>query len=168
MTWLTGTDAASIELQDAILANNLVNIRGANDSWYEIDRLNLEMKRIMRTALTASYCIELQNQIDHLSRRFLSSKHTSKEATLDIFGLAIRLCELRSLQQMQGGRDADFIPKDLFAAAVGTLIRKKVALFNQNQVADPALEEPAHTPISMLGQFTTDPDADDIGDRDSI
>jgi hypothetical protein len=177
MTWLTGTGAASPELQEAILANSLVNTRGANDSWYEIDRLNeflnLEMKRIMvsrrtstqsledlfrRTALTASYCIELQSEIDYLSNRLVSSKHTSKQATLDIYGLAIRLYELQSLQQMEGGRDAEFIPKDLLAIAAGVLIRKKVDIFNQKQVADPALDEPTHTPIAILDEFTTDPD----------
>jgi hypothetical protein len=40
MTWLTQTNAASKELQDAILANGLVNQRGTNDSWFEMDRLN--------------------------------------------------------------------------------------------------------------------------------
>ncbi|EED24646.1 conserved hypothetical protein [Talaromyces stipitatus ATCC 10500] len=149
ITWLTGTNAASKELQDAILANSLVNIRGANDSWYEIDQLNeflnLEMKRIMisrrtstqsledlfrRTALTASYCIDLQNQIDYLSSRFVSSKHTPKESILDIYRLAIRLQELGSLQHMDSDRDAEFIPKDLIAAAVGNVIGGKVALFN--------------------------------------
>lgn len=135
-----------------------MNIQGANDSWYEIDRLNeslnREMKRIMvsrrsstqsleqlfrRTALTASYCIELQNQIDYLSGRFVSSKHTPKEAVLNIYRLATRLRELGSLLHIEGGRDAEFVPKDLIAAAVGTLIRGKVALFNQKQVADPVL-----------------------------
>jgi hypothetical protein len=181
MTWLTGTNAASKELQDAILANSLVNIRGANDSWYEIDRLNeflnLEMKRIMisrrtstqsledlfrRTALTASYCIDLQNQIDYLSSRFVSSKHTPKESVLDIYRLATRLQELGSLQHMDGGRDAEFIPKDLIAAAVGNVIGAKVALFNQNQIADPTLTKPAHTPIATIDDFTADPDAIDI------
>jgi hypothetical protein len=40
MTWLTQTNAAAKELQDAILANGLVNQRGTNDSWFEMDRLN--------------------------------------------------------------------------------------------------------------------------------
>ena len=40
MTWLTQTDAASKELQDAILANSLVNLHGTNDGWFEMDRLN--------------------------------------------------------------------------------------------------------------------------------
>lgn len=185
MTWLTETEATKPELQEAILANSLVNIRGADNSWYEIDRLNeflnLEMKRIManrrsstqslkylfkRTALMAGYCIELQEQIDHLSSRFVSSKHTPKEAPLDIYGLAIRLHKLQSLQQIEGGRDTDFIPKDLLAAAVGTLIKKKVEIFNKKQVADLALDEPAHTPIANIDEFSTDLEAVDSQDAD--
>ncbi|KAJ5733290.1 hypothetical protein N7533_013737 [Penicillium manginii] len=79
MTWLTQTKAADTELQTAILANGLVNLRGAEDGWFEIDRLNeffnLHMKTPMatrrtstiditamfrRTALTASYCTNLK------------------------------------------------------------------------------------------------------------
>jgi hypothetical protein len=40
MTWLTQTNAAAKELQDAILANGLVNLHGTNESWFEMDRLN--------------------------------------------------------------------------------------------------------------------------------
>ena len=53
MTWLTQTDAASKELQDAILVNGLVNLRGTDNSWFEMDRLNeffnLQMKELMVT-----------------------------------------------------------------------------------------------------------------------
>ena len=53
MTWLTQTDTASKELQDAILANSLVNLHGTNDGWFEMDRLNeffnLQMKVLMAT-----------------------------------------------------------------------------------------------------------------------
>jgi hypothetical protein len=40
MTWLTHIKAANTELQRALLANGLVNLRGADDGWFEMDRLN--------------------------------------------------------------------------------------------------------------------------------
>lgn len=40
MTWLTYTAATSSKLRTALLTNGLVNLRGANDGWFEIDRLN--------------------------------------------------------------------------------------------------------------------------------
>src|SRR5436305_2072603 len=53
MVWLTQTGAASEELQEPIWANGLVNLRGAADSWFEMDRLNeffnLHMKILMAT-----------------------------------------------------------------------------------------------------------------------
>jgi hypothetical protein len=51
ITWLTQTNAASKELQNAILANSLVNLQGTDDGWFEIDRLNkffnLQIKILM-------------------------------------------------------------------------------------------------------------------------
>jgi hypothetical protein len=83
MTWLTHTPATSTELKQAIPANGLVNIRGSEDSWFEIDRLNeffnLQMKILMVTRrtstldittmfqqmpLTASYCTELKARLE--------------------------------------------------------------------------------------------------------
>lgn len=40
MTWLTHTEAVAPELRKALLANGLVNLRGAEDGWFEMDRLN--------------------------------------------------------------------------------------------------------------------------------
>jgi hypothetical protein len=53
MTWLTNTKAASEELQRAILANGLENLRGAEDSWFEMDRLNEFLNLEMKTLLAA-------------------------------------------------------------------------------------------------------------------
>jgi len=58
ITWLTQTEAADPELQTAILANGLVNLRGAEDSWFEMDRLSeffsLHMKKLMSTRRTST------------------------------------------------------------------------------------------------------------------
>jgi hypothetical protein len=37
MTWLTHTKAVFPELRKALLANGLVNLRGADDGWFEMD-----------------------------------------------------------------------------------------------------------------------------------
>jgi hypothetical protein len=87
MTWLTHTKAVDKKLQNAILANGLVNLRGAEDSWFEMDRLNeffnLQMKTLLatrrtstlgvttlfqQTALTASYCTGLKEAIERAFR----------------------------------------------------------------------------------------------------
>jgi hypothetical protein len=58
MTWLTQTEASSHVLRTAILANSLVNLRGAEDGWFEMDRLNeffnLQMKTLMATRRTST------------------------------------------------------------------------------------------------------------------
>lgn len=82
---LISTSAASPELQRAILANGLVNPRGAADGWFEIDRLlelhNSTLKKLFKdrrgSAITLDYLFEhcalnteffanLANQIESL------------------------------------------------------------------------------------------------------
>jgi hypothetical protein len=63
---LTTTKAASPELQRAVLANGLVNTSGADDSWFETDRLvefhNGQLKTIFNdrrgSAITVQYLME--------------------------------------------------------------------------------------------------------------
>jgi uncharacterized protein DUF6589 len=45
--------AASEDLQKAILANGLVNLSGAEDSWFEMNRLNEFLNLEMKTLLAA-------------------------------------------------------------------------------------------------------------------
>jgi hypothetical protein len=94
MTWITQTAAADEALQFAILSNGLVNLRGASDSWFEIDRLNeffnLEMKTqlicrrtstigvtelFQRTALTSSYCTDLREAIENAFGEHSNGRH---------------------------------------------------------------------------------------------
>ena len=97
MTWLTHTDATSPELKRAILANGLVNLRGAEDGWFEIDRLNelfnLQMKTLMvnrrsstqevhllfrRTALSAAYSTELKQSLESAFGEYSNNRHQNK------------------------------------------------------------------------------------------
>ena len=59
---LTSTDACSPELQQAILANSLVNIRGEQDSHYPIDLdnelLNGELKQLMHTRGNSTFNLD--------------------------------------------------------------------------------------------------------------
>lgn len=52
MTWLTRSGAADSELRKAVLADSLVNLRGASDSHFEMDRLN-EMLNLEFRSLVA-------------------------------------------------------------------------------------------------------------------
>jgi hypothetical protein len=117
MTWLTHTGAAEDELQKAILANSLVNLRGTEDGWFEMDRLNeffnLHMKNIMvtqqtstldihdlfrHTALTASYCTDLKIEIEAAFGQYSNSKHHIKDASLEVRNLAFDIAKSGSIR----------------------------------------------------------------------
>ena len=59
---LTSTDTCSPELQQAILVNSLVNIRGEQDSHYPIDLdnelLNRELKQLMHTRGNSTFNLD--------------------------------------------------------------------------------------------------------------
>lgn len=175
MIWLTRTDATTSILRKAILSNGLVNLRGAPDSWFEMDRLNeflnLSMKRIMtsrrsstqelhelfkRTALSANYATSLHTQMGYLREQYIGGQHTAKEASIDLYRLALHLCQSNSVFCFSRGRISEHIPSDLIHIAVGPLLSEKIAAFNSNQIADEALEEPDTTPISSLDDIMTD------------
>ena len=122
MTWLTGTPAADEDLQRAILANGLVNLRGAEDSWFEMDRLNeffnLQMKTLMSTrrtssievatlfrttALTASYCIDLRESIEGAFGERTNSAHTTKDVSDDVRNLGFQIYSSGSIDKCKEG-----------------------------------------------------------------
>lgn len=185
MTWLTQTDAASKELQDAILANGLVNLRGTNDSWFEMDRLNeffnLQMKVLMvtrrtstidtaelfrRTALTASYCTDLKVAIEAAFGEYSNARHQIKDASREVRHLAYQIAASRSITKYTRGRSSPFQPTDILQRGV-KLLNGSIKRFN-NKVVDGRWEDEddlsnvTTIPIASLDDIVTmDDDAYD-------
>lgn len=109
---LTSTDACSPELQQAILVNSLVNIRGEQDSHYPIDLdnelLNGELKQLMHTRGNSTFnldslfrwSIHMTNYTGPLRAKFeitfgerMSTRHTVKSPAADIQSLANAIAE---------------------------------------------------------------------------
>jgi hypothetical protein len=185
MTWLTQTDAASKELQDAILANGLVNLRGANDSWFEMDRLNeffnLQMKILMatrrtstidtselfrRTALTASYCTDLKVAIEAVFGEYSNGRHQIKDASREVRHLAYQIAASQSITKHIHGRSSPFQPTDILQRGV-KLLNGSVKRFNCTVVDgqwedEEDLSNAMTTPIAELDDIiTVDDDVDD-------
>lgn len=151
MAWLTHTNAAKPELQKAILANGLVNIRGHEDSWFEMDRLNeffnLQMKDIMlcrrsssldptrlfqNTALTASYYTVLRDTIQKAFGKQTNSYHTDRNVQHDIQVLAKTLYRYNSTQYKPGRGINGFVPIDIISIA-STNLEQAVGRFNERR-----------------------------------
>jgi hypothetical protein len=184
MTWLTQTDAASKELQDAILANGLANLRGTNDGWFEMDRLyeffNLQMKVLMatrtstidttelfrRTALTASYCTDLKTAIEAAFGEYSNGRHQIKDASWEVRHLAYQIAVSRSITKHTRGRSSPFQPMDILQRGVN-LLNAGVKRFNHRVVEgrwdeEEDLDNVTTTPIAVLGDIITiDDDAYD-------
>ncbi|KAH7394801.1 hypothetical protein BKA66DRAFT_606463 [Pyrenochaeta sp. MPI-SDFR-AT-0127] len=140
MTWLTRTDAASKELQNAILANGLVNLRSADDGWFEMDRLNeffnLQMKVLMatrrtstidiadlfrRTALAASYCTDLKVAMEAAFGEYSNARHQIKDASREVRYLAYQIAASRSITKHARARSSPFQPTDILQRGVKLL-----------------------------------------------
>lgn len=177
MTWLTQSGAASSELRKALLANGLVNLRGASESWFEMDRLNefmnLEMRNAMgyrrtstqdlnelfrRTALTASFCTNLQAEIGHLSSRHTESAHTVTDASDDVYHLAYDLYASRSVTHFQRGRESKFKPADLVSRTISRRFDEKVSHFNSGNFDEAAMEGNETVPIHELDHIVGESD----------
>jgi hypothetical protein len=110
MTCLTQTGAADKVLQVAILANGLVNLRGAKDSHFEMDRLNellnLEFRTLValrrastmeicelfcRAALTASYCTGLKVDFESTFGEYSNGRHKAEDASTEVRNLAFQI-----------------------------------------------------------------------------
>lgn len=171
MTWLTQTPATEPALQQAILSNSLVNLRGKPDSFFEIDRLNeffnLQMKTIMatrrtstldvtslfqRTALSASYCTDLQQAIESAFGEYSNANHTNKDARYEVQSLAYTLFNQKSTIHLQNGRapstTADW-PLDIISKG-SRAISNCIERFNTRMVH---------------GQINKDDDQDDQDDQ---
>jgi hypothetical protein len=184
MAWLTQTNAASKELQDAILANGLVNLRGTSDGWFEMDRLNeffnLEMKVLMatrrtstidtaelfhRTALTASYCTDLKVATEAAFGEYSNGRHQIKDASREVRYLAYQIAASQSVTKHTRGRSSPFQPTDILQRGV-KLLNRGVKRFNHKVVEGRWEEEEEDlgntTPIAALDDFITiDDDSDD-------
>jgi hypothetical protein len=185
MTWLTQTPAASPELQQAILANGLVNIRGAEDSWFEIDRLNeffnLQMKILMATrrtstldvtpmfqrmALTASYCTELKAMLEAEFGEYSNGRHQVKDASMDVRNLAHEIAQSDSIQKHTNGRESQYKPVDILSRGVGDALSNGIEKSNQQLVrggwqGGENLDHLTSTPIAVLDDFVTLENDDD-------
>jgi hypothetical protein len=145
---LVCTDASSPELQRAILANGLVNTSGAEDSWFETDRLvefhNGTLKTLFRdcrgSAMTVQYLMEkcalntefyrsLDNNITEFLQRADNGKHPEKDASLDIQMMAEKLFRSGSITGTQGN-SVSHEAIDLFEAALPRLAGDCLCKFN--------------------------------------
>lgn len=193
MTWLTGTPAADEELQRAILANGLVNLRGAEDSWFEMDRLNeffnLQMKTLMstrrtssidtatlfrNTALTASYCTDLKESIERAFGEHTKSAHTAKDVSDDVRNLAFQIYNSGSVNKHKKGRDSLFQPPDIVSRGCQVLVNG-VMRFNKQVVqrrwtdddVDDDLDQTS-MPIRVLDHYITQEPEDDEVEYDNV
>ncbi|KAJ3454502.1 hypothetical protein MRS44_013102 [Fusarium solani] len=148
---LTTTEAASPELQRAIMANSLVNTVGADDSWYETDRLvefhNGTLKTIFKdrrgSAITVKYLIEncalnteffrsLAENMESFLDMGHNGKHPDKSVARDIIIMAEALTDSGSISGTQR-RPVNHEAIDLFDAAAPRLAGPALGKFNQKE-----------------------------------
>jgi len=139
-------------LQDAILANGLINLRGAKDSHFEIDRLNellnLEFRTLVahrrastieinklfrRAALTASYYTELKVDFEATFGKYSNGRHQVKDASTEVRNLAFQIWVSDSIIKQPQGRSSPFNPKDILQKGVANL-NAGVDKFNKSVV----------------------------------
>lgn len=127
-------------LQDAILASGLVNLRGAKDSHFEMDRLNellnLEFRTLVtvrrastmeiselfrRAALTASYCTGLKVDFEATSGEYSNGRHQVKDASTEVRNLAFQIWSSDSIIKQPHGRSSPFKPRDILQKRVAKL-----------------------------------------------
>ena len=102
--------AATLRLQNCILINGLVNLRGIEDSNFETDRFLEILNNTLKTfqhersyfskssdsllenwALNGPYLLELRGLIETQLGKIISSKHPIKPAAEDIWSMAMNL-----------------------------------------------------------------------------
>jgi hypothetical protein len=139
-------------LQDAILANGLINLRGAKDSHFEIDRLNellnLEFRTLVahrrastieinklfrRAALTASYYTELKVDFEATFGKYSNGRHQVKDASTEVRNLVFQIWVSDSIIKQPQGRSSLFNPKDILQKGVANL-NAGVDKFNKSVV----------------------------------
>lgn len=146
---LVDSPAADIQLQEFILANSLVNLRGAADSNFELDRLlellNNSLKAfqqersyfskysddlLQRWALNAPYLSELKAAVESNFGRANLGRHPTKAAVEDIWGMATNLAT-SSLRQSGGDRFSNNPATNLWVAGLGKLADNLLKYNNQ-------------------------------------
>lgn len=150
MTWLTQANAAESPLQDAILANELVNLGGARDSHFEMDRLNellnLEFRSLValrrtsteeiselfrRAALGATYCTDLKVDFEATFGKYSNGRHQAKDASSEVRNLAFQTWRSKSISKQIQVRKGRFVPKDVLGQGSANL-PKAVDRFNES------------------------------------
>ena len=184
MTWLTQTSAADVELQNAILANGLVNLRGAEDSWFEVDRLNesfnSEMKTLMAPwhtstagvsplfeyhAQTSSYFTDLKVSMDNAFGECTDNRHQPEDADAseNVRNLASAISDSNSIRKFPSGRSSSFKPADILTRGVRRL-SNGVVRFNELVVdgewadEDSDISDIESAPITTIDNFITQDD----------
>lgn len=130
LTRLLATDAADPPLKRALLSGMLVNCRGVEDGWFEVDRLNehhnLSLKILLqgrkrssadttalftRVSLTASYSLDLREHVEAAFGVHVNNRHQMKKADLDVLNLAREL--FTTLKKVPHGRRSFFATRDI-------------------------------------------------------
>ena len=167
---LVDSPAATMRLQECVLTNSLVNLEGAEDSNFELDRLlellnnNLKAFQQERSyyskdsdtllehwALNGPYFLELKRAVESSFGRPKSGKHPAKSASEDVWSMALNLAH-KSLGRVVGDRFSFNPATDLFTEGLSRL-GENVLKYNQQYVQDlstiddddgnEGLEEPA-------------------------
>ncbi|KAJ5561819.1 hypothetical protein N7535_003718 [Penicillium sp. DV-2018c] len=76
MAILACTAAADKDLQRAILANGLINLRGAEDSWFEVDRVNERFNIQMKDTLSKQHISSIDDVATLFREAALTSEHS--------------------------------------------------------------------------------------------
>lgn len=170
---LISTPAATPALQQAILANGLINLRGRPDSWFEFDRLvefhNGTLKELLTARRTSSLNLDyifrylslnsstfftIQDCIDGIFGLLRNSNHTTKSAQFDIRIMAERL--YGDSMALHNGRKVKFPALDLMADGAKRLSCDCLPKFNKKE---------CHIPIgSVLEESILEEDDDGMGD----
>jgi hypothetical protein len=165
---LIATEAAAPTLQRAILANGLVNLEGADDSWFEIDRLveihNGTLKMIFNhrrgSAITVQYLMEkcalnstffraIVEEMESFFSVGSSNEHSVGSAQLDISLMARDLFISKSITGHQR-HTVEHKAIDLFDAAIPKAAGESLCKFNAKE---------CHSNLSRTaGNFVPDED----------
>jgi len=150
---LIASSATTPELKLAILSNSLVNLRGKEDSWQEVDlfleHLNLELKRQLwarknstfdvdllfeTTALNGPYCAKIRTVIESQFGEYTNARHQLKSAADDIHMLAYEL-SYRSIRKSSSSRSSKFTAPDYLSDGIERFINeKRLQRFNERVI----------------------------------
>ena len=175
---LISSSATTPELKLAILSNSLVNLRGKEDSWQEVDlfleHLNLDLKRQLwprknstfdvdllfeTTALNGPYCAKICAVIESQYGEHTNAKHQPKSAVDDIHILAYELSD-RSIRKSNVSRSSKLTAPDYLSDGMERFIKQmRLQRFNESVIRiDPIV---AAAPRTTSGDGGDDGEAGD-------